>query len=266
MQRGINFFLLFLLSMTLSYAGQPHPWQFNFQEAASPVMERIHHMHNILLIMLLVVAVVVFALLFYVMYRFRENRNPTPSRFSHNVKLEVVWTLIPTLMVLAIMLPSVRLLHFMDRTEVADLVIKAIGRQWYWSYEYPDQKLSFDSYMIQDKDLKPEHVRLLSVDNPIVVPVGAKVRLLVTGADVIHSFAVPALGVKQDAVPGRLRETWFQITKPGTYYGQCSELCGVNHGFMPIEIRAVSQEDYQAWLQEAAKKFAANPLQLAAHP
>ncbi|MFN9001081.1 MAG: cytochrome c oxidase subunit II, partial [Holosporales bacterium] len=186
--------------------------------------------------------------------------------FSHNPKLEVIWTLIPTLMILALMVPSIRLLQFMERTETADLVIKAIGRQWYWSYEYPDHKLSFDSYMIADKDLKPEHVRLLSVDHPIVVPVGAKVRLMVTGGDVLHSFAVPALGVKQDAVPGRLRETWFQITKPGIYYGQCSELCGVNHGFMPIEIRAVSQEEYQAWLKDAAKKFAAGPVTLVRNP
>lgn len=233
-------------------AGKPKAWQIGFQPAASPLMEQIAHMHNLLLIVLAFISVVVVCLLGYAVYRFRESRNPIPSTTSHHTILETIWTVIPVLLLIAIGIPSLKLMFFADRIQNADMTIKAIGRQWYWSYEYPDEKIAFDSLMIETADLKPGQLRLLEVDRRIVVPIHATVRVIVTSDDVLHSFAVPSLGIKKDAVPGRLNETWFRIGKEGVYYGQCSELCGVNHGFMPIAIEAVSPEAYATWL--AAQK------------
>lgn len=244
--KGITY--LFSLLSKAACAGAPQPWQIGFQPAASPIMEGIAGMHDMLLTIIACVAILVTLLLAYVLYRFRASRNPVPSQTSHNTLLEVVWTLLPVLTLVVIGIPSLKLMFFASKIEDADLTVKAIGRQWYWAYEYPEQEIQFDSMMIEDKDLKPGQLRLLEVDNPIVVPAGKTVRVIVTSDDVLHSFAVPALGIKKDAVPGRLNETWFRVEKEGTYYGQCSELCGVRHGFMPIAVKVVSDKEYDEWL------------------
>lgn len=232
-----------------TFASTPQPWQMGFQPAASPLMEGIAHMHNILLVVITAIALLVSALLIYVMVRFRASRNPTPGKTAHNTLLEVVWTVVPVAILVVIGIPSLKLLFSLDKAQNATMTVKAIGHQWYWSYEYPEKNIAYDSYMIEDKELKEGQIRLLSVDNPIVVPVGVTVRLLVTSQDVLHSFAVPSLGVKKDAVPGRLNETWLRVDRTGDYYGQCSELCGVKHGFMPIHVKAVPLADYDAWVQ-----------------
>jgi cytochrome c oxidase subunit II len=237
-------------------ASYPVDWGKGFQIAASPTAEKIHELHHLLLIIIFAIAALVLFLLLYVVFRFNAKRHPVPSTVVHNTPLEIVWTLIPTLIIAVIAVPSFKLLYFMDKTKEAELTLKITGHQWYWSYEYPDDNIAFDSYMIADKDLKPGMRRLLEVDHQVVVPVGANIRLLTTAADVIHSFAVPSLGVKQDGIPGRLRETWVRINKEGTYYGQCSEICGINHAFMPIVIKAVSKERYKVWLEQAKQKFA----------
>lgn len=240
------------LTLLLNYptlAAVPQPWQMGFQPAASPMMEGVAHMHNLLLVVITCIALFVGALLSYVMVRFRASRNPIPAKTSHHTLLEVVWTMIPVLVLTVIAIPSLKLLFSMDKAQNATMTVKAIGHQWYWTYEYPEKQITYDSLMIEDKDLKPGQIRLLSVDNPIVVPVDTTVRILVTSQDVLHSFAVPALGIKKDAVPGRLNETWLRIGKEGDYYGQCSELCGVKHGFMPIHVKAVSQGEYDTWVQ-----------------
>ncbi len=233
--------------------GQPYPWQMHFQEAASPVMEGLHDMHVLLMYIITGIALVVFLLLGYIFYKFRHHKNPTPSTFTHNTTLEIIWTILPIIILVIIGIPSIRLLQKMETPPNAEMTVKAVGHQWYWSYEYPDSKnegthFEFDSYMIETKDLKPGQLRLLDVDNPMVVPVDTVIRVLITAVDVLHSFAVPSLGVKRDAVPGRINETWFSIKKPGMYYGQCSELCGAKHGFMPIAVKAVSKQEYQEWL------------------
>lgn len=209
-------------------------------------------MHNLLLVVITVIAIIVGALMSYVMVRYRASRNPIPSKTAHNTLLEVVWTMIPVLILVVIAIPSLKLLFSMDKAQDATMTVKAVGHQWYWSYEYPEKQITYDSYMIEEKDLKAGQIRLLSVDNPIMVPVDTTVRILVTSQDVLHSFAVPSLGIKKDGVPGRLNETWLRIGKIGDYYGQCSELCGVKHGFMPIHVKVVSQVDYDAWVQAKA--------------
>lgn len=239
------------------------PWQLGMLEPVSPVHERIFTFHNYLLVLITVTSVFVLALMVYVCIRFSEKNNPKPSKTSHNTMIEVIWTLVPVLILVAVAIPSLRHLYFMDKTYLdgkADLTIKVVGYQWYWNYEYPDAGFAFDSYMINEKDLKPGQLRLLTVDNAIYVPVGKKVRVQVTGGDVIHSWAMPNFGVKIDAVPGRLNETWFQADVEGTYYGQCSELCGVNHGFMPITVHVVSQEEYDAWVEQAKARLASVPV------
>jgi cytochrome c oxidase subunit 2 len=236
--------------------GQPSPWQFGLQLAASPVMEDIVWFHDFLLWLIAAIAAFVLALLIVVMVRFNARANPVPSRTTHNTLIEVLWTVVPVLILVAIAVPSFRLLFFQLETPPADLTIKATGKQWFWTYAYPDQKIEFDSIMLQDKDRKADQPRLLAVDNDIVVPVNKVVKVQTTGADVIHAFAIPSFGIKIDAVPGRLNETWFKATREGIYYGQCSELCGKDHAFMPIAIRVVNERDYSAWLEEAKKKFA----------
>lgn len=238
------------------------PWQLGMLKSVSQVQERIFSFHNYLLVLITVTSIFVLALMVYVCIRFSEKNNPKPSKTSHNTMIEVIWTLVPVLILVAVAIPSLRHLYFMDKTYLdgkADLTIKVVGYQWYWNYEYPDAGFAFDSYMIHEKDLKPGQLRLLTVDNAIYVPVGKKVRVQVTGGDVIHSWAMPNFGVKIDAVPGRLNETWFQADVEGTYYGQCSELCGVNHGFMPITVHVVSQEEFDAWLEQAKARFASVP-------
>jgi cytochrome c oxidase subunit 2 len=245
---------LVVLLISPSFASVPKPWQMSFQPAASPMMEGITHMHNLLLVVITGIAFLVIFLMGYVVIRYRAARNPIPSTTSHNTLLEVVWTLIPVLILVVIAVPSLKLLFSLDKAHNATMTVKAIGHQWYWSYEYPEAHINYDSYMIEEKDLKAGQIRLLSVDNPIIVPVDTTVRILVTSQDVLHSFAVPSLGIKKDAVPGRLNETWMRISKVGDYYGQCSELCGVKHGFMPIHVKVVSQEEYDAWAKEKGTK------------
>jgi cytochrome c oxidase subunit 2 len=237
--------------------GYPTPWQTGLQDAGSPVMENIIWFHHLLLIVITLITAFVLALLVWVMVRFNQRAHPTPSRTTHRTSLEVAWTVIPICILVLIAVPSFRLLFLEQNVPPADVTVKATGKQWYWSYGYPDQgKFEFDSLMVQDKDLKQDQPRLLSVDNDMVVPVNKVVRVQVTGSDVIHSFAVPSFGIKIDAVPGRLNETWFKATKEGVYYGQCSELCGKNHAYMPIAVRVVSDSDFNAWVEDAKKKYA----------
>lgn len=239
-------------------ADQPTPWAIGFQPAASPTMERITQLSTLLNVVIIAIMVVVTALLGWCIWRYNARRNPVPAQFSHNTVLEIAWTAIPALILLVIALPSFRLLYFMDRTQDAEMTLKVTGHQWYWSYDYPDQGLQFDAFMVADDELKPGQPRLLTTDREVVLPVGVPIRVLVTADDVIHSWAVPALGVKTDTVPGRLNETWIRIDRPGTYYGQCSELCGVNHGFMPIMIKAVEKEQFHAWAEDTRIRFAQN--------
>lgn len=239
--------------------GRSVPWQVNLQEAYSPVMERIHEFHNLLLVVQFAIVLLVMALLGYVIYRFNAKRNPVPSRNTHNTLLEVVWTAVPIVILVIIAVPSLRLLYFADKAHDYEMTLKVVGHQWYWSYEYPDHgNFTFDSIMIPDDeiDVAAGQVRLLSVDNAVVLPVNTKVQVLVVSDDVIHNWAVPSLGLKKDATPGRTNETWVEITEEGVYYGMCSELCGVNHAFMPIEIRAVSREAFEAWVEQAKEEFA----------
>ena len=238
--------------------GQPAPWEMTFQEAVTPVMEYITWFHNWLLVIITLITLFVLALLIIVIVRFNAKANPTPSRTTHNTLIEVTWTLVPVIILVAIAVPSFKLLFLQTTIPQADLTIKATGKQWYWSYAYPDSNFEFDSLLACDQQrTKCEQPRLLAVDNDVVVPVNKTVRVQVIGADVIHAFAVPSFGIKIDAVPGRLNETWFKATREGIYYGQCSELCGKDHAFMPIAVRVVSEKDYGTWLEQAKKKYAA---------
>lgn len=240
--------------------GQPRSWQLGFQQAATPIAEQIHTFHNFLLVLITVISVFVLGLMIYVALRFNENSNPKPSKTTHNTMLEVLWTVIPIVILLVIAVPSFRLLYAQYDFPKADLTIKAIGNQWYWTYEYPDQdNLTFDAILVEDADLKPGEPRLLTTDNEVVVPVNKNIHVLVTATDVLHNWTVPAFGVKVDAVPGRILRTWFRAEKTGTFYGQCSELCGSRHAFMPIKVRVVSEAEFASWLEEAKEKFASAP-------
>ncbi len=239
--------------------GQPDPWQLGFQAAVTPIAEQIGDFHNFLLVIITVITLFVLGLLIYVLFRFNEKANPKPSRTTHNTVLEVVWTVVPVLILIMIAIPSFRLLFAQYNFPKADLTIKAIGNQWSWTYEYPDHDgLRFDSFMLQKDELKPGQPRLLSVDNEVVVPLNSNVHVLVTASDVIHNWTVPSFGVKVDAVPGRLTKTWFRAGKTGLYYGQCSELCGQKHAFMPIAVRVVTESEFKEWVESAKKKFAVN--------
>jgi cytochrome c oxidase subunit II len=246
---------LFLCSCLLPqsvWANLPQPWQMYFQSPVTPVMEHLYDFHTLLLYIEGGIVFVVAALLIFVIIRFRASRNKVPSKTAHNTTIEVVWTLVPVLILIIIAFPSFKLLYMMDVTPKADLTIKAIGNQWYWTYEYPDQDIRFDSNMVPEDKLKPGQLRLFEVDNRVIVPIHTNIRLITTSSDVVHSWAVPAFGVKKDSVPGRLNETWFHVKQPGVYYGQCSELCGVKHGFMPIVVEVVSKVDFDKWV--ASKK------------
>jgi cytochrome c oxidase subunit 2 len=241
-----------------SGTGQPHPWQLGLQQGVTPVMDNIIWFHNFLLWLIAAITLFVLALLMVEIVRFNARSNSVPSRTTHNTLIELAWTVVPVLILVAVAVPSFRLLFLELYVPQADLTIKATGKQWFWSYAYPDQKFEFDAIMVQQKDLKPGQPRLLTADNAVVVPVNKVVRVQTTGADVIHSWAVPSFGVKIDAIPGRLNETWFKAEKTGTYYGQCSELCGRDHAFMPIEVHVVSDQEYAAWLADAKKKYASD--------
>ena len=239
-------------------AQQPEPWQMGFQQAATPVMETMTGFHTFLLVIVTAIVLLVTILLGWCMFRYSAKRNPTASRTTHNSAIEVIWTVLPVLVLVAIAIPSFRLLYEQQVVPPADLTVKATGHQWYWTYEYPDQEaISFDSNPIAEKDLKPGQPRLLAVDNEMVVPVNKVVRLISTSDDVLHSWAMPAFGVKIDSVPGRLNEAWFRATKTGVYYGQCSELCGRNHSFMPIAVRVVPEADFKAWVAQRKANAAA---------
>ncbi|HTZ37452.1 MAG TPA: cytochrome c oxidase subunit II [Stellaceae bacterium] len=240
-----------------AFADQPRPWQFGFQDAATPVTERIHAFHDELLVLIFAIGLFVFALLIIVMVRFNARRHPVPTRTSHNTVIEVLWTVVPVLILVTIAIPSFKLMYYMDRVPDSKMTVKVTGHQWYWEYNYPDNgNIDFNSNLIADKDLKPGDKRLLEVDNPLVVPVGTNIRVQVAGSDVIHSWFVPSFGVQEYAVIGRLNEAWFNVEHPGTYYGECNQICGVNHAFMPIKVVAVSPADFQKWLTEAKTKFA----------
>ena len=241
----------------LAGLGQPSPWQIGLQQSASPVMDNIIWFHDFLLYIITGIAGFVLVLLVVVMVRFNARTNPTPSRTTHNTLIEIAWTLIPIVILMFIAVPSFKLLFLQLNVPPADLTVKATGKQWYWSYGYPDNgQFEFDSLMLKEGERKEGQPRLLAVDNEMVVPVNKTVRVITTGSDVIHSFAVPSFGIKIDAVPGRINETWFTATREGVYYGQCSELCGKNHAFMPIAVRAVSEQAFSAWVEEAKKKYA----------
>lgn len=245
-------------------ADMPHNWQMGIQTPASPVASQIVGLHNMVLAIITVITVLVAALLAYVTWRYSAERNPTPSQTSHNTLLEVAWTVVPVLILVVIAIPSFRLVYYQDRTHDADMTIKVTGHQWYWEYTYPDSEgLNFGSRALEAKSVKPSEMkpgsmRLLDVDEPVVLPVGKNVRILTTSADVIHSFFVPSLGVQRYAIPGRTIETWVRIDKPGTYYGQCNQICGEDHSNMPITVRAIPAAEFTAWLAEAKKKYAAD--------
>jgi cytochrome c oxidase subunit II len=249
--------LLESVGLALAGLGQPTPWQMDFQGSATPVMQDITTFHNFLLWVIAAISLFVLALLAIIIVRFNARANPTPSRTTHNTPLEIMWTVVPVVILVAIAIPSFRLLFLQLDVPTPDLTIKATGKQWYWSYSYPDNgNFEFDSLMLADKDRKPDQPRLLTVDNQMVVPVNKVVHVLVTGADVIHSFTVPSFGIRIDAIPGRINETWFQATTTGMFYGQCSELCGKDHSFMPISVQVVSDADFTTWAAAAKQKFA----------
>jgi len=255
-------FAIFALFAGPSDAQYPQPWQLGMQAPGSAVKDRIHDLHNLLLVIITVITAFVLVLLVYVMVRFRASANPVPTRTTHNTAIEILWTVIPVVILIVIAIPSFKLLYFEDRTPNAEMTLKVTGHQWYWSYEYPDNgNIQFDSYIIQESDLKPGQKRLLEVDNRVVLPVGTNVRILVNGTDVMHSFFISSLGIQIYAVPGRVNETWVNIDRPGVYYGECNQICGTNHAYMPIAIEGVSKEDFAKWLVDAKKKFAALPNQ-----
>ena len=250
--------LLLLATAGSAYAAEgPRPWQMGFRKAATPVMEQITEFHDLLLVICVVITLFVLGLLLYVAVKFNEKANPTPSKTTHHVGLEIAWTVVPVIILVLIVVPSFRLLYFADKAQDAEMTLKVTGHQWYWSYQYPDHgNFEFDSNLIPEEDLKKGQKRLLAVDNEVVLPVNTNVRILLASDDVIHNWAVPAFGLKLDTTPGRINENWARATREGLFYGMCSELCGVNHGFMPINVRIVSKEAFKKWVADAKKKYA----------
>ena len=245
------------IASNMAYAAVPQPWQMDLQPPAGSIAEMATDLHNLLLVVITAITLFVLGLLIYVGVKFRAAANPVPSRTSHNAVIEVLWTVIPVLILVGIAIPSFRLLYYMDRTNETDMVIKVTGNQWYWNYEYPDDGIAFDSYLVEEADLKPDQVRLLSVDNPLVVPENTRIKLLITGNDVMHSFFVPSLAVQIYAFIGRTNEAWIDVPAGAkTYYGQCNQICGINHAYMPIEVRSLPKDEYAAWLANAKQEFA----------
>lgn len=251
----------------LDYA---HPWQISFQDPATPVMEGIVALHHDLMFILTIIGIIVSWLLFRVIYIFHHQNNSQPSTITHGTVIEVVWTVTPSIILMAIAIPSFALLYSIDEVIDPVVTLKVIGHQWYWSYEYNDysdsfgNSIGFDSYMISDDDLQKGQIRLLEVDNKVTLPVNTHIRALITAADVLHSWTVPSLGVKMDACPGRLNQVSIFIKREGTFYGQCSEICGVQHGFMPIVVDCVPLNDYIKWiaLQTECKNWFVNKVKI----
>jgi cytochrome c oxidase subunit 2 len=240
-----------------SALGAPVDWGMGLQASGGPVKDAISQFNALVFWIIVGITVFVGALLAYVAFRFNAGRNPTPTQTSHNTPLEIAWTVIPVLILVVIAIPSFRLIYYQDRARDADLTINVTGRQWYWNYRFPDHgDFNYDSRPVYAEDLKPGQLRNLEVDEPLVVPVGKTVRVITNGVDVIHSFFVPSLGVQKYTIPGRALETWFRADRPGTFYGQCNQICGVNHWFMPIQVRAVPEAEFEAWVGQARQRFA----------
>lgn len=258
----IGLFVGIFVNLGLAFGAEPKPWEMYFQPPASPVMRAFNDFHIELLVIITLITLFVSGLLFYVIVKFNRKSNPNPDRFTHNVKLEIIWTVIPVIILAYIAIPSFKTLYLSENAPNSELTIKVVGHQWYWEYEYPSEDgsepIKFDSYYIKDADLQPGQKRLLDVDNQLVLPIDTNIKILLTSADVIHAFGVPALGVKMDSVPGRLNQTWTKIEKEGVYYGQCYQLCGVNHAFMPIAIKAVSKDEFKDWLKNQKAKLSGN--------
>ena len=251
-----------MLAPVGAHAAAPAPWQMGLQAPAGSIAEMATNLHDLLLIVITLISLFVLGLLFYAGFKFHASRNPKPSKTTHNTIIEILWTVVPVLILVGIAIPSFRLLYYMDRTNETDMVIKVTGNQWFWNYSYPDEGIAFDSYMIDAADLKPGQPRLLTVDNPLVVPEGTRIKLIVTGNDVMHSFFVPSLAVQTYAFIGRTNEAWIDVPAgTETYYGQCNQICGVNHAFMPIEIKALPKAEFAAWLAKAKEEFAVSAPQ-----
>jgi cytochrome c oxidase subunit 2 len=266
--KKINLFILStfsLLSLIPLYATSAladdaaRPTQLGLRAAVSPQMERITTFHDgILMWVITIIVVLVTGLLIWVAIRYNAKSNPTPSKTTHHVMLEVLWTVLPVVILIVIAVPSFKMLYYLDRVEEPEMTLKVTGHQWYWEYTYQDgDEINFASYMIPEDEIDESkgQRRLLSTDNKVVLPIDTNIRILITAENVIHAFTVPAFGFKKDAVPGRLNETWVRIDKVGTYFGQCSEICGTNHAYMPIEIEAVTKEEFQKWRAEAKEKY-----------
>ena len=257
---NLKFYIsLFIFSLSPNFvtASEPKPWQMDLQPPSGIIAETATDLHNFLLVVITLISLFVLALLVYVGWRYRENANRIPSKTSHNTIIEVLWTVIPVLILVVIAVPSFKLLYLQETDKKYDMVVKVTGAQWYWNYEYPDEKISFDSYMIDEEEIKDGQKRLLDVDNPLVVPEGTRIKFLITGNDVMHSFFVPSLAVQVYSIAGRINEVWTEIPMgPKKYYGQCNQICGVNHAYMPIVLKSVSMEDYKKWLTQAKVKFA----------
>ncbi len=241
------------------YGKQAIDWQLSFQNPATDLMGSVVGLHNIILIVMTLVTLFVLFLLFYVSFRFSAKRNPIPSTTTHNTVVEVLWTAIPIVILVVLAIPSFKLLYQQEKSENYDMTVKVIGHQWYWEYEYPDHgDFYFESYMVQEQDLEEGDLRLLTVDNPLVIPANKNIQILITAGDVLHSWAVPSMGLKTDAVPGRLNETWVNVKEPGIYRGQCSEICGSGHGFMPVVVKVLPEREFIAWANEAKNNYAIN--------
>ena len=255
-----SIFSLFFIFISFElYGKQATDWQLSFQNPATDLMGSVVGLHNVILIVMSLITVFVLFLLFYVSFRFSAKRNPIPSTRTHNTVVEVLWTAIPIVILVVLAIPSFKLLYQQEKSENYDMTVKVIGHQWYWEYEYPDHgDFYFESYMIQDEDLKEGDLRLLTVDNPLVIPANKNVQILITAGDVLHSWAVPSMGLKTDAVPGRLNETWVNVKEPGIYRGQCSEICGSGHGFMPVVVKVLPEREFMAWANEAKNNYAIN--------
>ncbi len=256
---SLGVFITLFSIPNFTFASEPKPWQMDLQEPAGIIATKATDLHNFLLIIITLISVFVLGLLIYVCIKFREKPGVKPSKTSHNTIIEIIWTVVPVLILVVIAVPSFKLLYLTEADKPVDMVIKVSGAQWYWNYEYPDDGISFDSYIIAEEDLKPGQKRMLEVDNPIVVPEGTRIKFLITGNDVMHSFFVPSLALQVYSIPGRINELWTEVPLgKKKYYGQCNQICGVNHAYMPIVIQALPKDEYEKWLKDAKVKFADN--------